>query len=242
MKINELFYEYDYFGVNNELRDGITLTPYESKTLLHEDLEVVKNLIKDSLNAIESKKENDIVIIFYTTTDGDTSTEMWTYILEQWQPLIENEILSNKFEMLYQSEMFVYRRDEILYNENKVVESWNDIIKNFKSFQEIDNLEPSRVLQYYRSFFHWYYWPEEGLFAPSKFLGYKNSTIGSYDSSGTGGVTQKVLAKYFNKLDRTSEEFKKLFTELSQISKNNFGKDLNDKVLNGTGGIYVPKQ
>ena len=114
-------------------------------------------------------------------------------------------------------------------------------MKNFKSFQEIDKKKPSQVLKKIKSFFHWYYLPEEELFAPSKFLGYKDATIDDYDSSGHGGKTQQVLQKYFNKLDKESEEFKRLYRELSQIHKNNFGKDLNTKVFNGTGGIYIPK-
>lgn len=234
MAKDKLHYYFDYYGLNNEIEDGLTLTINDAPKYEHADLKSAKYFLQKDLSELENKNDNDVVEVFYETTNGAVMSEFLIYNSNKWTELDNLEILSNKFELLTQSETYEMIKKD-------TVQSWEDILENFKSFQDIDKKDPSQVLKYYSSFFHWYYYPEKQLFAPSKFLGYKDSTIETYDSSGSGGETQTVLAKYFRKLDKKSEEFISLHKELSQISKNNFGKDLNDKVINGTGGIYVPK-
>lgn len=235
MEKNELFYTFDYYGVNNDYEDYHKLEPFEGVNFEHKDLSVAKKFIIEDLKELDDKKDNDIVVCMFKTTEGDGMFEILIYKNNDWIECEDTEfIVKNKFELLHEGGEFKVSRKD-------TVDSWEDIVDNFTSFQEVDKNEPSQVRKYYSSFFHWYYYPKEGLFAPSKYLGYKGSTIEGYDSAGSGGETQIALKKYFTKLDKGSDEFKKLYRELSQISKNNFGKDLNDRILNGTGGIYIPK-
>lgn len=240
MEKNELFYTFDYYAVNNDYEDSYKLEPSDGVKIKHTDLNAAKKFIIENIEQLEGKKdevkkENDIIQCMFKTTDGDGMVEILIYKNNEWIICEDSDFLiENKFELLHEG-------GEYKVSSKDTVGSWQDIVDNFRSFQDVDKNEPSQVRKYYSSFFHWYYYPKEGLFAPSKFLGYKGSTIESYDSKGSGGETQIVLKKYFTKIDKGSEEFKTLYRELSQISKNNFKKDLNDKIVNGTGGIYIPK-
>lgn len=235
MEKNELFYTFDYYAVNNDYEDSYKLEPSDGVKIKHKDLNAAKDFIAENVKKLEDKKEDDIIQCMFKTTEGDEMLEILIYKNDQWITCEDSDFITqNKFELLHEGE-------DYKVSSKHTVDSWQDIVDNFSSFQDVDNNEPSQVRKYYSSFFHWYYYPKEGLFAPSKFLGYKGSTIGNYDSKGSGGETQIALEKYFTKLDKNSEEFKTLYRELSQISRNNFNKDLNDKIVNGTGGIYIPK-
>lgn len=238
MDENILTTEFNFYALNNDFENSHRIDFPEKKVFQHTHLEFARNFILENLKEVKDKKEYDLCVSYFETTNGEEMQEILIFSDNSWSKLENDEfLLENKFELLFQSESY----DSVTGKEKEPINSWDDIVQNFKSFQEIDKKEPSQVLKKIKSFFHWYYLPEEELFAPSKFLGYKNATIQEYDSSGHGGQTQQVLQEYFQKLDKESEEFKRLYSELSQIHKNNFGKDLNTKVLNGTGGIYIPK-
>lgn len=238
MEENFLMFKFEFYGLNNEYADSHEIIDYQNSNFNHIHLKQARSFILEDLSDLENKKNNDICITSFETSRGEKMQEILFYSEGIWEKLDDDKLLkNNNFEPLFESEGYTMFSPE----KKETVGCWEDIVLNFKSYQDIDKKEPSQVLKYYGFFFHWYYLPEHGIFAPSKFLGYKDSTIQNYDSSGTGGETQKVLEKYFIKLDKNSEEFKRLYNELSQISKNNFKKYLNGKVLSGTGGIYVPK-
>ncbi|HTC00437.1 MAG TPA: hypothetical protein VK705_07125, partial [Ferruginibacter sp.] len=69
-----------------------------------------------------------------------------------------------------------------------------------RQFTYIVKQDKTRVLNRFSSFYHWYYFPKDDSFAPSKFLGYKDTTIQNYHGSGSGSETQIVLGKFFDKL------------------------------------------
>lgn len=119
----------------------------------------------------------------------------------------------------------------------KLVESTAEVIENAQEFSKVANGN-SIAYDRFSQFFHWYYFPELGLFAPSKFIGYKNTTVSNYAGKGNGGETQAVLSKWFSKIDETSKEYKLASNELLKFSAN-IGKKLSAKVFNGTGGIYL---
>lgn len=118
-----------------------------------------------------------------------------------------------------------------------LVESTAEVIENAREFSDIVKGN-SIAYDRFSKFFHWYYFPELGLFAPSKFIGYKNTTVSNYVGQGNGGETQAVLNKWFSKLDEASEEYKLASDELQKFSAK-VGKKLSAKVFNGTGGIYL---
>ncbi|MFV8367159.1 HNH endonuclease [Flavobacterium sp. XS1P27] len=122
----------------------------------------------------------------------------------------------------------------------KTVENWPDIINNLIEFTEISNKPESLAYRRFSNFFHWYYFPEQDFFAPSKFIGYKNTNLKNYKGNGDGGTTQKALEKYFQKLPKTGTQFKDLYQNLEKFGKT-LNKNISSKTLEGTGGIYIAK-
>ncbi|MEM5481570.1 hypothetical protein WNY97_17315 [Pseudoalteromonas fuliginea] len=118
-----------------------------------------------------------------------------------------------------------------------LVESTAEVIENAREFSYIVKGN-SIAYDRFSQFFHWYYFPELSLFAPSKFIGYRNTTVSNYVGKGNGGETQAVLNKWFSKLEETSEEYKLASDELQKFATK-IGKKLSAKVFNGTGGIYL---
>ena len=120
------------------------------------------------------------------------------------------------------------------------ISTWEDVIINFQHFNS--SIETSKSIAYDRlsSYYHWYYLPSLNIFAPSKFIGYKNMTLFSYKGDGSGTDTQKALSPFFKKLDKNSNEYKGLLIELEQFF-GNMEKTISKKVTEGTGGIYIPK-
>ena len=187
------------------------------------------------MKKLQDWQNNDFLFMTFRKSDSEIVYEGKVYKDGEWVDLIDVNFLdANKLSQIYQSEEFTFD------NSLETVETWEDIVTNFLEFEKLDIVNPSDLLKTYSQFYHWYYWPETELFAPSKFLGYKNRTVESYNSSGTGGVTQIALSKFFKKISKDSDEFKVLYNKLKQVSKNNYGKDLSSQILEGKGGIYVP--
>lgn len=88
-------------------------------------------------------------------------------------------------------------------------------------------------------YFHWYYFPSLDAFAPSKFIGYKNTDVQGYRGKGTGTATTRVLHKWFRKEDKTAPSYRQLEVQLHRFLKD-LGAELSTKTIDGTGGIYVP--
>lgn len=225
-----------YFDVYNINESGEYLeiqnsVQFESKYLKKARIEV--DLI---LNEIGEWMENDFLVTSFKNSDSEIIYEGKIFKNKKWNDLIDNDFLHvNKFKLVYQSEEFTFEDNDL-----ETIENWEEIVSNFIEFEKLASTSQSKILKTYSQFYHWYYWPERELFAPSKFLGYKNRTIELYDSSGTGGATQIALSKFFSKIPKESEEFVNLYNKLEQISKNNYGKDLSSQIREGKGGIYVP--
>jgi predicted HNH restriction endonuclease len=123
----------------------------------------------------------------------------------------------------------------------KLIETWEEVLENFQNFNSSIKIEDSIAIERLNRFFHWYYLPTTGLFAPSKFIGYKNMTLFNYKGEGTGTRTQQVLSRFFNKIDKKTETFKQLYSDLDSFLRE-FDKRISEKTLRGSGGIYTPKE
>ena len=120
-----------------------------------------------------------------------------------------------------------------------LVKNWNDIENNFTEFQKAMRNRKSIAFKRFGLFANWYYDPASQLFAPSKFLGYRNTTAKKYEGDGSGTETNQILKKFFYKLVRGSEE-SNIFDEKLISFAHKLNKKINKKVFEGTGGIFLP--
>lgn len=122
------------------------------------------------------------------------------------------------------------------------VKCWDDIINNVIEFNRgithgLHSIASDRFAQYS----HWYYIPALDLFAPSKFIGYKDITHGIYVGDGDGGQTQVVLSRYFDPIIFGSKDYDYYLDKLSQFAQAN-GKKVSQKTQKGKQGcLYLPK-
>ena len=119
----------------------------------------------------------------------------------------------------------------------KLIESTAEVIENAAEFRNIAD-GSSVAFDRFSNFFHWYYFPDLNVFAPSKFIGYKNTNLINYSGKGNGGETQAVLNKWFRKLEVGTKEYELVSAQLKDFS-DFVGKKLSAKVFNGSGGLYL---
>lgn len=123
----------------------------------------------------------------------------------------------------------------------ETIQNWQDIIDNLRQFSYVVKRDNTNTLDRFSSFYHWYYFPKDDAFAPSKFIGYKGTTIDGYAGLGSGSETQIALAEYFDKLPKEGDLFGILYQKLNQFASS-VGKTISAKTLSGAGGIYIPKE
>lgn len=123
----------------------------------------------------------------------------------------------------------------------ELIESINEAVQNAEEFNQIESDSDSKALHRFAQFFHWYYFSNLDIFAPSKFIGYKNTTIDNYDGEGSGTDTQKRLAKWFKKVDRSSSEYINLRKKLESYG-HRLNKRIGKRTFKGTGGIYLLRE
>jgi hypothetical protein len=119
------------------------------------------------------------------------------------------------------------------------IQNWQDIVDNLRQFQYVLEHNSNKAFERFSQFYHWYYFPADDQFAPSKFLGYKGSTISNYEGKGDGGETQRALQPYFYKLAPTDPEYTSIEQKLLSFA-GRLNKKINSKTFEGTGGIYLP--
>jgi 5-methylcytosine-specific restriction protein A len=81
-----------------------------------------------------------------------------------------------------------------------LISSFSEAQENAVRFQ--DYLKHNETLQHKLSqYTHWYYFEKKNIFAPSKFIGYKDNTYNSEaHHEGDGRETEKALAHFFRKV------------------------------------------
>jgi hypothetical protein len=122
----------------------------------------------------------------------------------------------------------------------QLIQSIEEAYANAARFQLVSKRHGSIAFQNVGKYFHWYYFPEGKIFAPSKFIGYKGTSVSGYKSEGTGTDTTRVLNRYFQKIERPSQTFDNLLEDLANWLRS-MSVDVSSKTLRGTGGIYLPK-
>lgn len=122
----------------------------------------------------------------------------------------------------------------------RLIQTFDEADENALRFQYVSDHPNSTAFKNLSKYYHWYYFPQHGAFAPSKFIGYANTSIEKYASKGTGTDTTRALHNHFNKLTRPSQYFDNLLEELASWLQG-MGFNVSEKTINGTGGIYVPK-
>ena len=123
------------------------------------------------------------------------------------------------------------------------VENYNEIITNFREFQKIDKALSSIVYRRFATFFHWYYLPiDGGIYAPSIFIGYTNTTINNYPNFERSGFkSEKVLKDFFFEIQSTDKNFSFHYEQLNQFARK-LEKNINQKLLKGPGAIHLPNE
>ena len=112
----------------------------------------------------------------------------------------------------------------------KLVEDKAQLVENACNFNELTVSSDSFAYKVFNSFKHWYYFEESDIFAPSKFIGYKNTTVENYrrGEGRDGRETEKKLQEWFKPLEQDSPRFNELSTKLHQYVNN-----LNRQVKKG---------
>jgi hypothetical protein len=140
-----------------------------------------------------------------------------------------------------EGEKNVRKVSELLKNQAVIeVRHWSEVTDNLHEFSYVSYDESRPVYKRLSSFFHWYYFPQQDAFAPSKFLGYKDTTVENYVGFGSGTETNKFLTPFFVEVDKDSQQFRELYAKLETYISG-LGKKVNKKVVSGSGGIYVSK-
>lgn len=125
-------------------------------------------------------------------------------------------------------------------NAKEPVTSYAEAVDNAVRFQiylRENEILQSKLSQYRQ----WYYIPEKDIFAPSKFIGYKNNTYHSESAHpGDGLITEAALSHFFRKINSLQQQtdiyISDLYNRLASILQQ-YGKKLNKKAV-----IHIPKE
>jgi hypothetical protein len=124
----------------------------------------------------------------------------------------------------------------------ELVSSYDEILVNAKNFQNVWEHPDSAAYGSISFFSDWYYLEEEGgIFAPNKFIGYKDTKIENYHlirKKGHGSNTKKVLDEFFEKSN--GERRDDLYDKLVKLVRKKSNKELSRKIET-KGGIYIKK-
>lgn len=122
-----------------------------------------------------------------------------------------------------------------------LVKTYDQVWENAKNFSQVGERRDSVAYERFASFQHWYHFSDvgEGVFAPSKFIGYQDTTLDDYDGKGSGGETERKLKRWFSICDFESAEFIDLERRLKDFAKA-IDRNINAKIPKGDGGIHLP--
>lgn len=122
-----------------------------------------------------------------------------------------------------------------------------DIYQNFQEFQKALQDPRSYTWKKRTSLYHWYYLPEEKLFAPAKFIGYAGTNKNNFTkqlndlNKKHGSQAIKNLASFFYEVDKDSSQFKELLCVLEEYCAH-YSFTPNRKIANGKGAVYLPME
>ena len=121
-----------------------------------------------------------------------------------------------------------------------LVSTIGQVRENAKRFSKIKKGSASKAYERFARFQHWYFFSDinEGIFAPSKFIGYRNTTLDGYSGEGNGGATERKLKRWFQSCEHGSDLFADLEVRLQSFAID-IDRQLNQKIATGKGGIHV---
>lgn len=122
-----------------------------------------------------------------------------------------------------------------------LIDSFEAALENARSFQEIGQHTDSRAYVNLDHFYHWYFFPTEHIFAPAKFIAYRNSSLDDYTSHDRHlDEARGVLDQWFSKIEATDPTLPKIVADLEAFLEDH-GAHLHEHSRSITGGIYAPK-
>jgi len=117
---------------------------------------------------------------------------------------------------------------------HEIVKSLNDITDNFNEFNKIREKCNNVAYERFRFFRHWYYLDKENIFAPSKFIGYKGTTLNNYcpitGDGKDGRKTEKILKKYFIEIKINTPKYNLYYKKLEKFASD-IERELRVKVF-----------
>ena len=121
-----------------------------------------------------------------------------------------------------------------------LVKTLKQVEQNARRFSKIGKQRRTEAYHNFAMFRHWYHFPElgESIFAPSKFIGYKGTTLDGYTGQGDGRQTKTRLAQWFRRCQSGSSSFDVLYGRLENFAES-VERNLNKLIDGGSGGIHV---
>ncbi len=124
---------------------------------------------------------------------------------------------------------------------SELVQTLDQVLDNARAFQDVVKQPDSKAAHQLDHFFHWYFLPAEKIFAPAKFIGYKDSNVSGYRSHGRHvHDAQEVLSQWFERVEPTHHQYAGLQEQLNAFLAQ-FGAHLHEHESEATGGIYTPR-
>jgi len=99
-----------------------------------------------------------------------------------------------------------------------LVDSLEEVEENAKTFnKELPNNES--LIRILSMTWHWYYFPQQHFFAPSKFIGYKKMCSARYSKGvyKTGQDTEPLLRQWFKEVNEMDSKFNGLSADLKSF-------------------------
>lgn len=123
----------------------------------------------------------------------------------------------------------------------ELITSFEEALANARSFQAIGEHTDSRAYVNLDHFYHWYYFPTEQLYAPAKFIAYRDSSVEGYTSHDRHlDEARSVLDQWFEKVGDEDSNLSRLVEELEQFLAHH-GAHLHEHSRSVTGGVYTPR-
>ena len=123
---------------------------------------------------------------------------------------------------------------------SELIQSFNQALANAREFQAIGEHSHSKAFINLEHFVHWYYFPDDDIFAPAKFIGYSETTVSSFTSHGRHLYdAQEALSGWFRRADADDPGFAQLQQNLEAFVEKH-GAHLHTATKEITGGVYVP--
>lgn len=123
----------------------------------------------------------------------------------------------------------------------ELIETFEEALENARAFQTIGEHRDSRAYVNLDHFYHWYYFPTEHLFAPAKFIAYRDSSVGGYTSHDRHlDEARSTLDQWFEKVEEADPSIGQVIDDLERFLERH-GAHLHEHSRSVTGGVYAPR-